>query len=191
MNKWQVFYDKCIREIAEENVVVNIGSGISLQKGLKEYERLLKSTNYVELDYDIRYRPHIVGNIQSLPFRAEAVDAIICNSVLEHVPEPQVAVREMYRLLREGGKIFVYVPFFFPYHGGQRYKDYYRFTKDAIEYMFQDFTEMEMVPVRGYFGTINLFAPFTSKNFWLTDLLDKWKGTRPRMTSGYNIFAVK
>ena len=97
----------------------------------------------------------------------------------------------MYRILREGGKIFVYAPFLYPYHGGKIYGDYYRFTKDGIKYMFRDFKKVEIVPVRGYFGTINLFVPFTSKNFRLAKFLDKFQSINARMTSGYNIFVVK
>ena len=54
--------------------------------------------------------------------------------MLEHVPEPQLAVKEMHRVLRKGGKIFAYVPFLHGCHGVQNYKDYYRFTRDGVEY---------------------------------------------------------
>lgn len=194
-NKWEVFFDKCIKEIAKENIVLDIGSGNHFQKGMKKYKSVFEHCKYYSLDFAIQYKPYIVGDILNLPFRDESADAIICNAVLEHVPEPQKAIKEMYRVLREGGKIFVYVPFLFPYHGGGIYRDYYRFTKDGAKYMFQNSKKVEMVPVRGYFGTINLFLPFTSKNFRLANFLDKVKvkskGISMRRTSGYNIFAIK
>ena len=191
-NEWEVFFDRCIKEIAKETLILDIGSGTPFQKELAKYKSLFENCKFCAVDFTIKYRPHIVGDIHSLPFKDESADAIICKAVLEHVPEPQKAVKEMYRILRKGGRFFVYVPFLYPYHGGI-YKDYYRFTADGVEYMFRDFKKVEMVPVRGYFGTINLFIPFTSKNFGIANLLDKvkGKGISMRMTSGYNIFAIK
>ena len=57
--------------------------------------------------------------------------------------------------------------------------------------MLREFKKVEIVPVRGYFGTINLFLPFTSKNSRLANFLDRVKGISMVMTSGYNIFAIK
>ena len=152
---------------------------------------MFKDSKYCSLDYAVEHEPDIVGDIQGLPFKDESVDAIICKAVLEHVPEPQEAVKEMYRVLKKKGKIFAYVPFLFPYHGGELSGDYFRFTKDGVKYMFRDFGQIEAVPVRGYFGTINLFIPHTSKTFWLTRFLDKLGSVSNTMTSGYNIFAIK
>lgn len=190
-SKWEIFFDECIKEIAKEVLVLDLGSGEPFQKELAKYRGLFKNCKYYSLDFDAQYEPNIIGDIHYLPFKDETADAIICKAVLEHVPEPQKAVREIYRVLRKGGKTFIYAPFLFPYHGSRRYKDYYRFTKDGIEYMFRDFTEIRMVPVRGYLGTINLFIPYTSKNFWLTKFLDKLTSTSTTMTSGYNILAIK
>jgi len=117
-NKWEVFFDRCIKEIAKENIVLDLGSGRPFQKELEKYKHLFKNCKYYSMDIAIKYKPNIVGDIHNLPFKDEAVDAIICKAVLEHVPEPQKAVKEMHRILRKGGKIFIYVPFLFPYHGG-------------------------------------------------------------------------
>jgi len=68
------------------------------------------------------------------------------------VVEPQIGVREIYRVLKPGGIGFFHIPFLYPYHGSGDGKDYYRFTKDGILYMFQDFEYMKVQPQDGYLG---------------------------------------
>jgi len=45
-------------------------------------------------------------------FASGSVDAIICNHVLEHVPDDRRAIRECYRVLRPGGWAFLNVPIY-------------------------------------------------------------------------------
>jgi ubiquinone/menaquinone biosynthesis C-methylase UbiE len=44
---------------------------------------------------------------KSLPFPAKAFDAVISNSIIHHIPEPQRVFREMVRVVRSGGHFFV------------------------------------------------------------------------------------
>ncbi|MFC1962399.1 methyltransferase domain-containing protein [Chloroflexota bacterium] len=194
MYEWEKFLDNCIREIAKESIVLDIGSGHPFKKEMEKYKGLFENPNcsYYSVDLCNAYGPNIIGNIHSLPFQSESVDAIICKAVLEHVPEPTIAINELYRVLRRGGKLFVYLPFLFPYHGNEFYKDYYRFTKDAVEYMFRKFETIRPVPVRGYCGVINLFIPFTPKTSAVAHFLDRFISRKfPTVTSGWNVFAVK
>lgn len=195
--EWEVFFDRCVREIAKESFVLDIGGGTPFQKEMKKYKNTFRDCTYYSLDYSIHRNPNIVGDIHYLPFKDETADAIICKSVLEHVPEPQKAVREMHRILREGGKIFVCLPFIYPYHASKPalYDDYYRFTEDGVKYMFQDFREVEIVRIRGYLGTINLFLPSLISQCFssVANLLDKFiiRDLGGNVTSAYNVFAVK
>ena len=44
-----------------------------------------------------------LADIHNLPFKNESFDDCICNFVLEHVREPEVALSECNRVLRRGG----------------------------------------------------------------------------------------
>lgn len=46
-----------------------------------------------------------VGDVYKLTFPAESFDAVFSHNVLEHIPEPIKALREMYRVLKPGGVI--------------------------------------------------------------------------------------
>lgn len=50
----------------------------------------------------------LIGDVQALGIRDASFDVVLCTEVLEHLPEPQRAADEMFRVLRPGG-IFVAV----------------------------------------------------------------------------------
>jgi SAM-dependent methyltransferase len=64
-----------------------------------------------------------VADAYELPYAAGAVDAVHCEAVLEHLEFPEVAVKEMYRVLRPGGRLFAATPFLQAFHG---YPDHYQ-----------------------------------------------------------------
>ena len=45
------------------------------------------------------------GDAVSLPFRDASVDAVRCERVFQHLPDPEAAVAEMVRVLRPGGRV--------------------------------------------------------------------------------------
>ncbi len=49
-------------------------------------------------------------DVQDLPFRDAEFDVIICNHVLEHVPDDRKAMTELYRVLAPGGWAICQVP---------------------------------------------------------------------------------
>jgi SAM-dependent methyltransferase len=63
----------------------------------------------------------IVSDITNIPEPDSSFDAVVCTEVLEHVPDPVAALRELARLVKPGGQLFITVPFcslthFAPYH---------------------------------------------------------------------------
>jgi SAM-dependent methyltransferase len=107
------------------------------------------------LDIDIQRHPEIVGDAHHLPFADGAFNSVSCDAVLEHVPEPQQVVEEMYRVLKPGGGVVMYVPFLYPYHASP--DDYYRFTETGIRYLCRNFAEITIRPCEGYAGTTMRF----------------------------------
>lgn len=192
MTPWDNFFDEKIREIAKEKDILDIGGGFRFQKELKKYQSLFKKSNYRVLDKETSYQPDILGNVCQMPLPDESVEAIICKAVLEHINEPQKAVKEMYRILKKGGKCFVYVPFLYPYHAHQGvYKDYYRYTQDGVKYLFREFSSIEICPVRGNLETVLNLTPLRKIKILilLGRYLDKFFSNK--QVSGYHIFLIK
>src|SRR5206468_3134631 len=50
------------------------------------------------------------GSVTHLAFQDNRFDVVLCNQVLEHVPEYRTALSELHRVLRPGGLLIVGVP---------------------------------------------------------------------------------
>jgi len=59
------------------------------------------------VDSDVRLQQ---GSLYRLPFADASFDIILCNHVIEHVPDTPSALAELYRVLRGGGLLIVGVP---------------------------------------------------------------------------------
>jgi len=52
---------------------------------------------------------YLAGSLTQLPFADGAFDVVVCNSVLEHIPQDGRALAEMSRVLRPGGRLVLTV----------------------------------------------------------------------------------
>ncbi len=109
----------------------------------------------------------IVADIAYLPFENNSIDAVICEHVLEHVPEPQAVISEMKRVLKSGGLVYIVAPFVMGFHSSPQ--DFRRWSKMGLEEEFKDFEKMESGVRSGpgaavnyilaeYFGTLFSFG---------------------------------
>lgn len=198
---WDLFFEEKMKKIfSEKKLIIDIGGGLRIdsqkqnraeQNGwLREY---IEKVEYKILDKVPDYHPDIVGDIHDLPLEDNSVDAIICIAILEHVEEPQKAVKEMYRVLKPGGYCYIYVPFLYYYHPMPGYYgDFYRFTIDGLRYMTRDFKEVETQNVRGALATVANLIPFFSKRTGFFEMLDRWVGKEgSNQSSGYGVFCIK
>jgi asparagine synthase (glutamine-hydrolysing) len=82
----------------------------------------------------------VVSNTVRLPFRDSCFDALISESVLEHVIDPHGLAEEIYRVLKPGGVIRVDSAFLQPFHGDPNH--YFNMTVPGIERVFQRFRKI-------------------------------------------------
>jgi len=194
---YKEFVSAKIKDISKEGIVLDVGGGDRFTKWLREYKDFFRNCDYKTMDYDSSTGADIVGDIHSIPLKDESVDGIICNAVLEHVNDPIRAVQEMHRVMKRGGKIFIYVPSIYPYHARKgHYPDMWRFFDDSINFLCKDFSSIEICKLGGYFKAMSYFLPFQHKFQWLlvplTTFLDSFINTGKRnTTAGYYIYAVK
>lgn len=96
-----------------------------------------KVEEYVGLDiesariYDQKIQPDFTWNGVTMPFEDGAFDCAIATEVLEHCPEPEVFLREVHRVLKTDGVLFLTVPFIWNLH--EVPFDQYRFTPFSLE----------------------------------------------------------
>lgn len=94
-------------------------------------------TAYDSLDFfprraDVTY----VGDIQDMAaVPSAAYDTAVCVEVLEHVPDPFRAAREIWRVLRPGGVLVLSVPHLSRLHDEPH--DYYRYTRHGVRRLLE------------------------------------------------------
>jgi len=112
---------------ALDRLLRDLGSGRGLNVGAGR-ERI--DARLIRLDLARRATTDCVADARRLPFRAGAFDLVVSQETVEHVADPFEAVREMARVLRPGGWIYLQLPFVIGYHPGP--EDYWRFTRAGI-----------------------------------------------------------
>ena len=191
------FRDKILRNIDTSDFVLDIG------KGMRNKFSQIKSKNIETLDVnEFDDYPDIIfdlcDNLDSM--LVNKYDKIICLAILEHVYNPFLAVDNLKRMLKDNGIIYGYVPYLYHYHAPKnlKFQDYFRFSKDALTYLFKDFSEVTLFPVRGRISTpLNiLFAGRWKKYLEKTSInvfLDKFCSDEKNLKqcSGFNFIVKK
>ncbi|WP_072015990.1 class I SAM-dependent methyltransferase [Leptolyngbya sp. KIOST-1] len=173
-----------VREI--DGNIVEIG-------GSQNLEEYMKSGKYVLLDLINTESNDVTANAEKLPFASNSMSGFVCISVLEHTPNPQKVINEIWRCLRPGGKAFISVPWMFEAH--MEPYDFFRFSPFLMKKWLSDFDLVDIQLVNGYLG---LLAHYLQKkpltrftiglwSFWL----DQLAPNKAAWTTQINIWVSK
>jgi len=141
--------------------------------GVGQYRTFFEHCDYRAHDFGLE--PQTVGSYTPLDYESDIVDipapdasfdAVVCTEVLEHVPEPIKAVRELARLLRPGGLMLLTAPLGcllhqepYIYYGGYSPYWYRRFLGEA---------GCEVVSIESNQGFFSLFSDYAQ---WFSNLI--------------------
>jgi ubiquinone/menaquinone biosynthesis C-methylase UbiE len=81
------------------------GHGLDISREAINYARKLAAHKRVADRTSFR-----AGNVTRLPYGDESLDLIIASEIIEHMPEPDVVVGEMARVLKPGGQLILTMP---------------------------------------------------------------------------------
>ena len=149
--------DKAILNAVHEHQA--LGRLIDIGCGKKPFAEILKPyvTEHIGVDLDDCLHGQggidLIGTAYDIPSSDMSFDCAICTAVLEHLEEPEVALRECHRVLRTGGVAIYTVPFIWHLHEEPR--DYYRFSKYGLDYLFtkSGFDIIEIKALSGFWVT--------------------------------------
>lgn len=102
----------------------------------------------VSLDTLPNQNVDVVAEAEMLPFRTGVFDFVASGAVFEHLYDPLAAVREVKRVLKEGGRFYIDTAFMQTYHGFPSH--FFNMTPQAVEtFIVADFIlEASLVPDR-------------------------------------------
>ena len=191
------FRDKIIKSINFEDNILDIGKGMR-----EKYNNILcKSKETLDVNEFGDYPDIIFDLCDELDFSLkEKYDKIICLAVLEHVYNPFLAVDNLKSMLKQNGVLYGYVPYLYHYHAPSdlKFQDYFRFSKDALIYLFKDFSDLKLFPIRGrissplnilFAGRWKKYIEKTNFNMFLDKFFSDDKNVK--QCSGFNFVAKK
>ena len=158
--------NKETREVWLERTLAGIPKGqriLDAGAGELQYQKYCTHLNYVSQDFDQydgkgnqiglqtetrdQSKLDIVSDITQIPEPDASFDAIMCIEVLEHVPAPVDALRELTRLLKPDGQLIVTAPFcalthYAPYFYQTGYSRY--FYEYWLEHLGLEITDLQL-----------------------------------------------
>ena len=180
------------------------GTLLDIGAGWAPYKPFFKNVNkYIKMDKFeyLKAKPDIIGNAMDIPLKNESIDSVFTSQVLEHVPNPQRMINEIYRILKKDGVCILTTHMAQIIHG-EPY-DYFRFTEYGLRELFKNFKYIEIKPNGGALLAIFQFfifaidekLPIISKPFiiflnLIIKPLDKIFFDR-RFTINYLVYAIK
>ncbi|MBI5218408.1 MAG: methyltransferase domain-containing protein [Bacteroidia bacterium] len=78
------------------------------QPFLKRF-KALKNLDYITADL-VSPIADVKMDIQDIPFKDNTFDVVMCNHVMEHIPDESKAIMEVFRVLKKGGWAILQVP---------------------------------------------------------------------------------
>jgi len=154
--------------IARRGLFVNIkklgaqvtGKTLDVGCGIKPYEYLFKSSEYIGLDIDQDGHNHSNSKIdvfydgKIMPFKDNEFDSVVTFQVFEHVFNPNEFLTEINRVVKSGGKLLMAVPFVWDEH--EQPYDYARYSSFGLAHALSEngFDVIEIKKSVNNFGVI-------------------------------------
>ena len=144
-------------------VIIDLGGGKS-----PSYERFwqIKPEKFIRADIDKNTAPDVIADLNKLlPFSDDFADAVFLFNVIYILESPGAVLKEINRILKSGGRLFLTSPFIFNEAGEPH--DYWRFTSEGLKKLLKEsgFKEFLIVPIGERFSAAAyLISPFLL--FW-------------------------
>ena len=134
-NNINKFFIEMKQYINNKREILEIGEYWDNYKGAK---KLYPELNILSVDIDPKLNPDYVLDItKKTHFDDEKFDSIICLEVIEHTREPLSAIKEMTRILKKDGYLFLSAPCNYRIHAP--FPDSWRFTHHFYKVIAHDY----------------------------------------------------
>lgn len=106
------------------------------------------------LQYDKEVKPDFIWDGIKMPFESNSFETAFGTEVLEHCPEPEIILKEVYRVLKPDGIFFFTVPFLWNLHEVPH--DEYRYTPFSLQRHLENtgFRDIEIKATGGWHASM-------------------------------------
>jgi SAM-dependent methyltransferase len=148
------FARQAAASIPKGAAVLDAGAGKSPYKSLFQ-EAHYESTDFCQVEQKIYGEITYVCELTHIPVPDFYYDLVLLTQVLEHVPEPNLVLKEIHRILRPGGALWLSAPLYFEEHDIPF--DFYRYTQYGLKHLLSTagFTIEKLTWLEGYYGTLS------------------------------------
>lgn len=95
------------KPITSNDVILHFSPERCITNKLKK----IHGEKYHTTDYDVKFNTNFHFDIANIAAKNETYSYIICYHVLEHIENDIQAMKELYRILKRGGKVIIQTPF--------------------------------------------------------------------------------
>lgn len=156
-------------------VVLDVG-GMNVNGSLRQYYES-KGIHYISVDQEAHSSVDVVCRSgEPLPFEDNTIDAVVSTSCFEHDPLFWMTFREMCRVVKNHGFIYINAPSAGPYHGYPG--DCWRFYQDAAGALVK-WSGMEINNTRYTMRVVEAFHNKTASWFDYVAVFQKIEGDGP------------
>jgi SAM-dependent methyltransferase len=157
LNSSRVYLDRFVRAAASSvpagALVLDAGAGGG------PYREHFAAHSYESTDFEKAAKEYqsntYVCDLTAVPVADDRFDLVLLTQVLEHLPEPLTALKEMYRITKPGCKIWASTPLFYEEH--EQPYDFFRYTQFSLRRLFGEagFSDVKIEWLEGYWGTVS------------------------------------
>jgi SAM-dependent methyltransferase len=163
IRRWALHFE-CSIEDALARFALDLPPGslvLDAGAGESRYRSVLSGHRYIGVDLAVgdaawNYSSlDATADLNALPFATGAFDAALNIVTLEHLTDPGLALAEIARVLKTGGRLFLAAPLEWEEH--QQPHDYFRYTQYGLRLLLTraGFEVEEMTPAGGYFRLLS------------------------------------
>ncbi len=162
-------HDNSLKNIFVSQIIK--GRLLDIGCGQKPYKKMLETyvSEHIGVDHPATLHDtsqiDLFGLAYDVPVSDQSFDTAICTAVLEHLEEPELALRECFRVLKPGGMAIYSVPFIWHVHEAPR--DFYRYSKYGLQYLFEKvgFEIVEIKALSGFWFTFGQLLVYNLYRF--------------------------